>query len=222
MSSRVMARALGVAAFGLALVAAPGCRQDMHDQPKYVPYRGSRFFKDGRSARPRIPGTVSRGERDDDTLLVTGKADGKLAEVFPEPVTLAVLERGHQRFDIFCSPCHDRAGTGQGMIVMRGYKQPTSFHDERLRGMPPGYFFDVISNGFGVMPSYAAQVPVADRWAIAAYVRALQLSQHATVADVPAESRTAFLEGKTLDPKTGLPMQDAAPPDGRAAGSGHE
>lgn len=229
MARRVHARALAGLAVGLALFALPGCRQDMHDQPKYVPYRESRFFKDGRSARPRIPGTVARGRRDDDTLLVSGKVDGKLSEVFPEPVTRATLERGHQRFDAYCSPCHDRAGTGQGMIVLRGYKQPVSFHDERLRGMPPGYFFDVITNGFGVMPSYAAQVPVADRWAIAAYIRALQLSQHATVADVPAESRAAFLAGKTLDPKTGLPVPEApAAPAGHgggghgAPGGGHE
>ncbi|MCC6763764.1 MAG: cytochrome c [Deltaproteobacteria bacterium] len=224
MARRNHTRALAGLAAGLALLVLPGCRQDMHDQPKYQPLEESHFFDDGRASRPRVPGTVARGRRDDDALLVSGKADGKLAEVFPAPVTREMLERGRQAFDVYCSPCHDRVGTGQGMIVMRGYKQPTSFHDERLRGMPPGYFFDVATNGFGVMPSYAAQVPAADRWAIAAYVRALQLSQHATVAEVPAEGRAAFLEGKTLDPKTGLPAREApaAHGDHAAPGGGHE
>jgi mono/diheme cytochrome c family protein len=144
---------------------------------------------------------------------VTGKMDGKLSEVFPGPVSKATLERGRQRFDVYCSPCHDRAGTGRGMIVMRGYKQPPSFHEERLRGMPPGYFFDVITNGFGIMPSYAAQVPVVDRWAIAAYIRALQLSQHATLAEVPDDQRAGLVSGK--------PVEEAAPAAG-AHGGGHE
>jgi mono/diheme cytochrome c family protein len=185
---------LGLVA-ALALLALPGCRQDMHDQPKYQPFEASPFFKDGRASRPRVPGTVARGRRDDDVLLVTGKSATGLSEVFPAPVTRAMLDRGHQRFDVYCSPCHDRVGTGRGMIVMRGYKQPVSFHEERLRGMPAGYFFDVMTNGFGVMPSYAAQVPVSDRWAIAAYIRALQLSQHATLTEVPAEERTALVTG---------------------------
>ncbi|MCC6849600.1 MAG: cytochrome c [Deltaproteobacteria bacterium] len=222
MARRIDARALAGWAAGLALLVLPGCRQDMHDQPKYQPLEESHFFEDGRASRPRVPGTVARGRRDDDELLVSGKVDGKLSEVFPEPVTRATLERGHRDYDVHCSPCHDRAGTGQGMIVQRGYKQPTSFHDARLRGMPPGYFFDVVTNGFGVMPSYATQVPVADRWAIAAYIRALQLSQHATVAEVPAEGRTAFLEGKTLDPRTGLPAQEAAAAGRAVPGGGHE
>jgi mono/diheme cytochrome c family protein len=195
----------------LALLGLSGCRQDMHDQPKYQPLERSDFFKDGRASRPRVPGTVARGRRDDDALLVTGKSGTALSEVFPAPVTRAMLDRGHQRFDVYCSPCHDRAGTGRGMIVMRGYKQPMSFHIDRLRGMAPGYFFDVMTNGFGVMPSYAAQVPVADRWAIAAYIRALQLSQHATLADVPAEERTALLTGKPAESDSGA-----------AHGSGHE
>ncbi len=202
---------LRLAAGALVLLAA-GCRQDMHDQPKYQPLEASAFFADGRASRPRIPGTVARGRRDDDALLVSGKQDGKLAEVFPAPVTKAVLDRGHQRFDVYCSPCHDRTGSGRGMIVMRGYKQPASFHEERLRTSAPGYFFDVITNGFGVMPSYAAQIPVADRWAIAAYVRALQLSQHATLADVPEAERQALLTGKPA----------AAPAAAPAHGGHHE
>jgi mono/diheme cytochrome c family protein len=186
----------------------------MHDQPKYQALESSSFFADGRASRPRIPGTIARGRRDDDALLVTGKAEGGPSEVFPAPVTKDVLDRGHQRFDVYCSPCHDRAGTGRGMIVMRGYKQPSSFHEERLRTMPAGYFFDVMTNGFGVMPSYAAQVPVADRWAIAAYIRALQLSQHATLAEVPDAERTALLTGK--------PVAPAPAPAGAHGGGGHE
>jgi cbb3-type cytochrome c oxidase subunit III len=213
-----MARALLIAAF--VLLTMPGCRQDMHDQPKYQPLETSQFFKDGRASRPRVPGTVARGRRDDDLLLMTGKSDGKLSELFPAPVTRAVLDRGHERFNIYCSPCHDRVGTGRGMIVERGYKQPTSFHDERLRGMPAGYFFDVMTNGFGVMPSYAAQVPVNDRWAIAAYIRALQLSQHATMAEVPEDERTALLTGNPAVPAAGAEEGHGA--EGAGNRGGHE
>jgi mono/diheme cytochrome c family protein len=201
----------GALAIVVVLAALAGCRQDMHDQPKYQPLEPSAFFDDGRASRPRVRGTVARGRLDDDVLYVTGKTDTGLSEVFPAPVTRATLDRGHQRYDIYCSPCHDRAGTGQGMIVMRGYKQPPSLHEERLRGMAPGYFFDVMTNGFGVMPSYAAQVPVDDRWAIAAYVRALQLSQHATLADLPADARAALLN-------PAAPAPAATPP----AGGAHE
>ena len=202
---------LGVTAV-LALAVAPGCRQDMHDQPKYQPLEASTFFDDGRASRPRVPGTIARGRLDDDALYVTGKMDTGLSDVFPAPVTRAMLERGHQRFDIYCTPCHDRAGTGRGMIVLRGYKQPSSFHEDRLRTMPPGYFFDVMSNGFGVMPSYAAQVPIDDRWAIAAYIRALQLSQHASLAEVPDDQREALMKG----------AGPATPPAPPAHGGGHE
>ena len=168
----------------------------MQDQPKYKEYRASRFFDDGRSARPLEPGTVARGHLDDDEQLYTGKSGGDFVTAFPFAVTHDVLQRGRQRYDIFCSPCHDRVGTGNGMIVQRGYRQAASFHIDRLRDARVGYLFDVVTRGFGVMPSYAAQVPVRDRWAIVAYVRALQLSQHATPADVPAAdaaqlSRTA-------------------------------
>jgi mono/diheme cytochrome c family protein len=187
----------------------------MHDQPKYQPLEASQFFADGRASRPRVPGTVARGRLDADTLLVTGKEGGKPSEQFPAPVTRAMLDRGRQRFDIFCSPCHDRAGTGRGMIVARGYKQPTSFHDDRLRDMPPGYFFHVMTNGFGVMPSYAAQVPIDDRWAIAAYIRALQLSQKATLSDLPDEERAALLAGIA-------PAAKPAPAPARGDGGGHE
>lgn len=180
-----------ISAFGLlaALVLGAGCRQDMHDQPKYKGFRPSDFFADGRSVRPLVPGTVARGHLNDDALLYTGKIGENFSPEFPFPVTRAVLERGQERYNIFCSPCHDRVGTGQGMIVQRGYKQPPSFHQDRLRQQPPGYFFHVIGNGFGVMPDYAAQIPVRDRCAIVAYIRALQLSQHVPAAELPPEDR---------------------------------
>jgi len=177
------------------LLAIAGCRQDMHDQPKYVPLRGSGFFADGRSARPLVEGTVARGQLDDDTLFQTGKTDGVLAAQFPFPVTADMLARGRERYDIFCSPCHDRTGRGNGMVVRRGYRQPPSYHIDRLRQVPPGHFFDVITNGIGAMPDHRAQVPVADRWAIAAYIRALQLSQNGTLSDVPPERREALAPG---------------------------
>jgi len=179
----------------LAVLAFGACRQDMHDQPKYKPLRSSPFFDDGRTSRPRVEGTVARGELDTDVVLHTGKTGaGTYVVTGPLPVTAALLRRGRERYDIFCSVCHDRAGTGRGMIVQRGYRQPESFHIERLRLAPDGYFFENVSRGFGVMPSYAAQIAVEDRWAITAYIRALQLSQRAMLADVPADVRTT-LEG---------------------------
>jgi mono/diheme cytochrome c family protein len=181
-------RALTTAACLLGLALA-GCRQDMHDQPKYKPYRESDFFGDRRSARPQVEGTVARGMLHEDTHLYAGKVDGALAETFPFPVTAAVLQRGRERYGIYCTPCHGLAGYGDGMVVTRGYRKPSSFHVDRLRGERPGYFYDVITNGFGAMPDYAAQIPVEDRWAIVGYVRALQLSQNASVADVPAGQR---------------------------------
>jgi mono/diheme cytochrome c family protein len=205
-----------------ALAALGGCRQDMHDQPKYQPLEASPFFADGRASRPRVPGTVAQGRLDADTLLVTGREAGKPSEQFPAPVTRAAIDRGRQRFDIYCAPCHDRAGTGRGMIVERGYKQPTSFHEERLRGMPAGYFFDVMTNGFGIMPSYAAQVSVDDRWAIAAYIRALQLSQHATLNDVSDDVRAALFAGKTVDATVPAPAAAGHGAGHAPAGGGHE
>jgi len=174
---------------GLMSVWAAGCRQDMHDQPKYRPLRGSTFFADQRSARPLVAGTVARGQLRDDTLLFTGKVDGADATVFPFPIDERVIRRGRERFDIFCSPCHGRTGEGDGMVVRRGYRRPPSYHDERLREAPIGHFFDVMTSGFGAMPDYAAQITAADRWAVAAYIRALQLSAHATLAEVPTSER---------------------------------
>jgi mono/diheme cytochrome c family protein len=175
----------------LGLAACVGCRQDMHDQPKFVPLRPSGFFSDGRSERPLVEGTVARGHLDEDVAFQEGKGpDGKPLNTFPFAVTKEVLVRGQQRFNIYCSPCHDLTCSGRGMIVRRGYRQPPSYHTERLRQVENGYIFDVITNGFGAMPDYAAQINPHDRWAIVAYVRALQLSENATVNDVPAADRS--------------------------------
>lgn len=174
--------------FGLALAALlllAGCRQEMYDQPRTKPHRPSDFFADGRSDRQPVAGAIARGQLRDDSHLYTGKVGGQLVSTFPFPVTRAVLERGRERFNIYCAPCHDRLGNGNGMIVRRGFRPPPSLHEDRLRDAPVGHHFDVISNGLGSMPDYAAQIPVRDRWAIVAYLRALQLSQRATVADVP-------------------------------------
>jgi len=165
------------------------CRQRMSVQPKYDPYEPSNFFKDGMSARPRIPGTVARGEASMKGFLATGKINGQDGDGFPFPVTMAVMNRGQERFDIYCSECHGRLGDGNGMIPSRGYRHPPSYHIDRLRTAPTGHFFDVITNGFGAMPSYASQVPLRDRWAIIAYIRALQLSQEGTINDLPPQER---------------------------------
>ena len=176
----------------LLCLAAAGCRQDMHDAPRYEPLEASMFFGDGRGSRMLVANTVPRGALRQDEHLYAGKIDGQLADVFPMPVTADVMARGRERFNVFCSPCHGRTGQGNGMVVQRGFRAPPSFHDERLRTAPAGYFFDVMTHGFGAMSDYAAQVPVADRWAIAAYIRALQFSQRATVDDVPADRRGAL------------------------------
>jgi mono/diheme cytochrome c family protein len=183
--------ALSIAAAGLT-----GCRQDMQDQPKFIPLRPSAFFADGRSERPLVEGTVARGHLNADTAYYTGMVNGKAVAAFPFPITRDVLNRGQERFNIYCSPCHDKLGTGNGMIVQRGYRHPPSYHIDRLRQVPDGYIFDVITNGFGAMPDYAAQVAPQDRWAIVAYIRVLQYSQHAPLADVPPDAR-AQLSGGT-------------------------
>ena len=172
---------------GCAFLAA--CRQDMHDAPRYEPLEASTFFTDGRGSRTLVANTVARGMLREDEHLYQGKIDGQLTDSFPMPVTAEVMARGRERFNVFCAPCHGRTGQGNGMVVQRGFRAPPSFHEERLRAAPVGYFFDVQTNGFGAMADYAAQVPVADRWAIAAFIRALQFSQRATVGDVPPERR---------------------------------
>jgi mono/diheme cytochrome c family protein len=175
-------RALAAA---LCLTAAGACRQDMHNQPKYRPLRATAFFADGSSARPLVEGTVARGTLQEDGAFFTGKVGNTLVAELPFPADEQVLNRGQERFNIYCSPCHDRTGSGRGMVVQRGYRQPPSFHDDRLRNAEAGHFFDVMTNGFGVMPDYRAQIAPRDRWAIVAYIRALQLSQHAAASDVP-------------------------------------
>jgi mono/diheme cytochrome c family protein len=167
-----------------ALLLLSGCREDMQNQPYYRPLRESDFYADKRSERPIIAGTVARGHLDADTYFYTGKIGGNDGDYMPFPVTAEVMARGQQRFNIYCAPCHSELGDGNGMIVQRGYKRPPSYNTDRLRRAPIGYFFDVMTNGFGAMPDYEEQIPAQDRWAIASYIRALQLSQHATEADV--------------------------------------
>lgn len=185
----------------LTLVALASCRQDMQDQPKYLAYRGSETFADSLSSRPLVEGTVARGFLRADPAVFLGKsattaapanagdtaakASAGLATTFPFVITKEIVDRGEERYNIYCSPCHGMLGDGNGMVAKRGFRNPPSYHIDRLRQAAPGYFVDVMTNGFGVMPDYAAQVPVHERWAIAAYIKALQLTQSATVADVP-------------------------------------
>jgi mono/diheme cytochrome c family protein len=216
----------------VALVMAlffAGCRQDMHDQPRYKTYAASPFFADGQASRPAVRGAVARGTLAEDSLLYTGKLDAQAAQslgqpqpqavaetvpglgpsapapdktgqgfanLFPFPVTAEVLDRGETNYNVFCAVCHDRLGTGDGMIVRRGYRRPPSYHIDRLRQAPAGYLFDVITNGFGAMPDYAAQINPADRWAIVAYIRVLQISQSGTIEDVPADKRGELEKGR--------------------------
>ncbi len=170
----------------------------MHVQPRYNPYDPSDFFGDGQSARLPVAGTVPRGDLTlgPNELLYTGKLNGQPSEVFPYAVTKEMVQRGRERFNVFCSPCHGFAGDGDGMIVQRGFRRPPSLHDDRLRTAAVGHYFDVITNGFGVMYPYGYRVPPADRWAIIAYVRALQLSRQAPVADLPDAER-AKLTGQS-------------------------
>jgi hypothetical protein len=191
-SSSPARRALRVCGAVVALWLA-GCRQDMHLQPKYVPEDPSTFFADGRSERQPVTGTVARGHLRTDELLYTGRANGVVADLFPFPITAADLSRGRERYNIYCSPCHDYTGGGNGMIVQRGFPSPPSFHIERLRQAPAGHFFDVMTNGFGLMYSYASRVSPEDRWRIAAYIRALQLSQHGATGDLPEAQGRALL-----------------------------
>jgi mono/diheme cytochrome c family protein len=189
-SARILACA-STLAFALA-----GCRLDMHLQPRYNPEGPSTFFSDGRSARDPVPGTVARGQLRIDDHLYAGKVDGKDAEQFPFPIKAADMARGQQRYNIYCSPCHDYLGTGNGMIVQRGFPQPPSFHIDRLRQAPAGHFFSVMTNGYGAMYSYASRVSPEDRWRIAAYIKALQLSQQAQVADLSPEAKSKLQEQK--------------------------
>ncbi len=193
--NRILPASARVALVLLAAAWAWGCRLDMHVQPKYMPDDPSSLFQDGRSDRPEVPGTVARGHLRTDELLYTGRVNGVSADQFPFPVTREVLERGRERFNIYCTPCHDYTGSGQGMVVQRGFPPPPSYHSDRLRKAPAGHFFEVMTNGYGAMYSYAGRIAPEDRWAIVAYIRALQLSQHATMDDVPPEQRQKLTSG---------------------------
>jgi mono/diheme cytochrome c family protein len=178
----------------VCLVVIAGCRQDMHNQPKYRGLRASVFFADGSSARPLVEGTVARGTLQEDEGFYTGKIDKVDVKELPFPVDAQVLDRGQERFNIYCSPCHGPTGAGNGMVVQRGYRQPPSFHIDRLRQADVGHFFDVMTNGFGAMPDYKVQITPRDRWTIVAYIRALQLAEHAPVADVPGGDPTKIAQ----------------------------
>jgi mono/diheme cytochrome c family protein len=183
------ARAAGLLAVATFALVAAGCRQDMHDAPSYDPLQATDFFANGQASRVPVANTVARGQLRDDTHFYQGRVNDQLATTFPMPVTAAVMARGQERFNVFCAPCHGRTGTGNGMVVQRGFRAPPSYSEERLRNAPVGYFFDVMTNGFGAMQDYSAQITPQDRWAIAAYIRALQFSQNARLEDVPADRR---------------------------------
>jgi hypothetical protein len=198
-----------LAVFGAmaATLVLAGCRQDMQDQPKFFPQRGTDFYADGRSVRPQVENTVARGQLRENAYFYTGLINGKEGDGMPFPATLEVLERGQERYNVYCTPCHSRVGNGVGMIVQRGYMKAGSFHSARLETAPLGHFFHVISNGYGAMPDYASQIVPADRWAIVAYIKALQLSQKATQADVPAGAHVESLSG--IAEREGLPASFA-------------
>ena len=197
----------------LALLASTailaGCRQDMHDGPRYEAFEASSTFPDNRASRTAPAGTVARGWLRDDDALYTGKIDGQMVDQFPFAIGREDLVRGQQRFNIYCTPCHGKIGDGQGMVVQRGLRQAASYHQDRLRQEKLGYFYDVITNGFGAMQGYAEQIPVRDRWLIVAYVRTLQLSQHASVEDVPADQRGALDAPTSAEATAGQPAAGA-------------
>ncbi|MDP1569962.1 MAG: cytochrome c [Vicinamibacterales bacterium] len=198
------------AALVLAAVAVlAGCRQDMHDTPRYEPFEASTFFADGRASRAYPIGTVARGQLRADDHLYTGRVNGEFAETFPFAVSHAEMARGQQRYNVYCAPCHGQIGDGNGMVVQRGLRQAATYHQDRLRGERIGYFYDVITNGFGAMQGYAEQVPVRDRWLIAAYIRALQLSQHAPLEAVRPGDRPRLDQ---------TPEEQLAPPPTAATG----
>lgn len=184
---RICRQTIGLAMLGLLFLG--GCDQQMGDQPRYDPLEPSVFFRDGQSARPLPPGTVARGQLREDAHFYEGMANGSPAKTFPFRVTMQVLQRGQERFNVFCAPCHSRTGDGDGMIVRRGFPRAASLHDPRVHELPPGHLFRVITLGIGAMPSYRTQVEPYDRWAIIAYVRALQLSRNGTLADIPPDNR---------------------------------
>jgi mono/diheme cytochrome c family protein len=186
------------------MLVLAGCRQDMHNQPKFIPQRGTTFFADGRSARPQVENTVARTQLHEDAYFYTGMKDGQEADGLPIALNEATMARGQERYNIYCAPCHSRVGNGVGMIVQRGYRPAGNFNTDRLRGAPLGHFFAVMTAGFGAMPDYAAQLTPEDRWAVAAYIRALQLSQNAKPSDVAA--------GQHVQDLHAIAQQDGMPP----------
>ena len=212
---------------GTLLAAAgllAGCRRDMMDGARYKPLEPSGFFEDGAASRPLPEHTLARGELRADEHYFTGRVKGQLVTAFPEPVTRATIERGRQRFDIYCAVCHNATGDGKGMVVQRGFVPPPNLHEQRLKDAPPGHIFQVVSNGWGAMFSYNDRIPVDDRWRIAAYVKVLQFSQSAPVASLPAELQAAVADAEkhTYGPGVAGPEgtegREAAP----AKGAGHE
>lgn len=211
-SCRPRHRLLTLAALGLVMAAASACRLDMHVQPKENPLSKSDFYADQRSERPPVEGTVARDDLREDTYFYTGKIGNNPGDVMPYPVTKEVLAHGRERFNIYCAPCHSRLGDGDGFVPSRGFsRKPPSFHIARLEKAPLGYFYDVITNGFGIMPDYASQIPPHDRWDIIAYIRALQLSQNATMSDVPPGQQVPSAPPKFGQPGSGATLPVPAP-----------
>ena len=201
-----------LALLGITMLGAVGCRLDMHVQPRYNPLAKSDFFSDQRAARPLVEGTVARGDERSDTYFYTGKIGNNPGEYMPFAATREVLERGRERFNVYCSPCHSRLGDGNGFVPTRGFsRKPPSYHIERLQKAPLGYFFDVMTNGYGIMLDYSAQVSPHDRWCIAAYIRALQLSQNASSADVPQGQGIPSKAPEFVEPGTGATLPQLAP-----------
>jgi mono/diheme cytochrome c family protein len=203
-------------AFSMLLLA--GCRQDMHDQPRYKPLAASDFFSDHRASRPQVEGTVARGHLRIDEARYTGKIAGENIDQFPIPIARADVERGRARYNIYCTPCHGYLGDGNGMVVLRGYRQAASYYSEKLMKAPVGHFFDVVTNGFGAMPSYASRIEPDDRWRIIAYIRALQYSESAKLSDVPADQRPKLLEEPPLNGMAPTGATTAPPPAAAPAG----
>jgi len=208
----VALRNLRIPALLVAIALISACRLDMHVQPKQNPLARSDFYPDKRSARPLVEGTVARGELHEDTYYYTGNIGNGPGDYLPFSVTKDVLERGRERYNIYCAPCHSRVGDGRGFVPSRGFsKMPPSFHTPRLEKAPLGYFFDVITNGFGIMPDYASQISPEDRWKIVAYIRALQLSQNATRSDVPAGQEFPSSPPQFREPGSGATLPNLVP-----------
>jgi mono/diheme cytochrome c family protein len=195
-------KSLKIGLLGLVAMSVAGCHTDMWRQPKHEPLDASEFFADGQASRPLLPGTIARDHLREDGAFFTGSENGKWIDKMPVEVTKELVKRGQERYDIYCSPCHGRIGDGKGMIALRGFqlKRPVgNYHTDRLRNMPVGHFYDVITNGYGAMYSYASRVEPQDRWAIVAYIKALQLSQNATVEDADTEGKAKLAMTNTQE-----------------------